>query len=110
MCTMDYPTKYLVGSIFGALISEAHDRTPSPTAGRLPLRPHHDDSQMPQGAQQPKNVPELLPKSDALPGTGAGAFDPIPNTTATPTPISPEQQKRDEARFAEIRSSAMRST
>jgi hypothetical protein len=64
---------------------------------------------MPEGALQPQNVPELLPKSDALPGTGAGAFDPIPNASATPTPISPEQQKRNEARLAEIRNSAMRS-
>ena len=79
---MDYPTKYLVGSIFGALILQAQEPTPSPTAGRLPLRPRHDDSEMPQGAQQPQNVPELLPKSDALPGTGGGAFDPIPNATA----------------------------
>src|SRR5258708_38286824 len=102
MCTMDYPTKYLVGSIFGALILQAQEPTPLPTAGRLPVRPHHDDSQMPQGAQQTQNVPELLPKSDALPGTGAGAFDPIPHTTATPTTISPEPQKRDDARFAEI--------
>jgi hypothetical protein len=108
MWTMDYPTKYLVGSIFGALILQAQEPTPSPTAGRLPLRPHHDDSGMPEGAQQQQNVPELLPKSDALPGTGAGAFDPIPNASATPTPISPEEQKRNEARFAEIRNSAMR--
>jgi len=90
------------------LILQAQEPTPSPTAGRLPLRPHHDDSGMPEGAQQQQNVPELLPKSDALPGTGAGAFDPIPNASATPTPISPEEQKRNEARFAEIRSSAMR--
>jgi hypothetical protein len=119
MWTMDYPTKYLVGSIFGALILQAQEPTPSPTARRLPLRPHYDDSGMPEGAQQQQNVPELLPKSDALPGTGAaafdpipnasaGAFDPIPNASATPTPISPEEQKRNEARFAEIRSSAMR--
>jgi hypothetical protein len=115
---MDYPTKCLVGSIFCALILHAQEPTPSPTRGRIPMRPHHDDSGMPQGAQQPQNVPELLPKSDALPGTGAGAFDPIPNASvtdpipnasATPTPISPEEQKRNEARFAEIRSSAMRS-
>jgi hypothetical protein len=116
MWTMDYPTKYLVGSILGALILQAQEPTPSPTARRLPLRPHHDDSGMPEGAQQQQNIPELLPKSDALPGTGsdalpgtgAGAFDPIPNASATPTPISPEEQKRNEARFAEIRSSAMR--
>ena len=108
MWTIDYPTKYLVGSIFGALILQAQEPTPSPTAGRLPLRPHYDDSRMPEGAQQQQNVPELLPKSDALPGAGAGAFDPVPNASATPTPISPEEQKRNEARFAEIRSSAMR--
>jgi hypothetical protein len=106
---MDYPAKYLIGSIFCALILQAQEPTPLPTAGRIPLRPHHGDSGMPEGAQQPQNVPELLPKSDALPGTGAGAFDPIPNPSATPTPISPEEQKRNEARFAEIRSSAMQS-
>jgi hypothetical protein len=112
---MDYPTKYLVGSIFCALTLQAQEPTPSPPAGRIPLRSHHDDSGMPEGVPQRQNIPELLPKSDALPGTGsdalpgtgAGAFDPIPNASATPTPISPEQQKRNEARFAEIRSSAM---
>jgi hypothetical protein len=76
---------------------------------------------MPEGAQERQNVPELLPKSNALPGTGARLFDPTPNgdlpngnvpngnviPTPTPTPISPEQQKKNEARFAEIRSSAM---
>jgi hypothetical protein len=106
---MDYPAKFLVGSIFCAWALQAQEPTPSATAGRIPLRPHHDDSGMPEDAQQRQNVPELLPKSDALPGTGAGGFDPITNATATPTPISPEQQKRNEARFAEIRSSAMRS-
>ena len=115
---MEYPAKYLVGSIFCAVILQAQEPTPSSTASRIPLRSHHDDSGMPQGAQQPQNVPELLPKSDALPGTGTGAFDPVPNpvpdalpsasATPTPTPISPEQQKRNEARLAEIRNSAMR--
>jgi hypothetical protein len=118
MWTMEYPAKYLVGSIFCAVILQAQEPTPSSTASRIPLRSHHDDSGMPQGAQQPQNVPELLPKSDALPGTGTGAFDPVPNpvpdavpsasATPTPTPISPEQQKRNEARLAEIRNSAMR--
>jgi hypothetical protein len=118
MWTMDYPAKYLVGSIFCAVILQAQEPTPSSTASRIPLRSHHDDSGMPQGAQQPQNVPELLPKSDALPGTGTGAFDPVPNpvpdavpsasATPTPTPISPEQQKRNEARLTEIRNSAMR--
>jgi hypothetical protein len=111
MWTMDYPAKYLVGSIFYALILQAQEPTPSPSASRIPLRSHHDDSGMPDGVQQSQNVPELLPKSDALPGTGGGAFDPIPHAgaSATPTPISPEQQKRNEARLAEIRNSAMRS-
>jgi hypothetical protein len=106
---MDNPTKYLVGSIFCALTLLAQEPTPSPAGSRIPLRSHHDDSGMPEDAQQRQNVPELLPKSDALPGTGAGVFDPIPSASATPTPISPEQQKRNEARFAEIRTSAMRS-
>ena len=112
---MDSPAKYLVGSIFCAVILQGQEPSPSSTATRIPLRSHHDDSGMPEGAQQPQNVPELLPKSDALPGTGAGAFDPVPNpvanasATPTPTPISPEQQKRNEARLAEIRNSAMRS-
>jgi hypothetical protein len=106
---MDYPAKYFVGSIFCALALQAQEPTPSPSAGRIPLRPHHDDSGMPEDAQERQNVPELLPKSDALPGTGGSVFDPIPSASATPTPISPEQQKRNEARFAEIRSSAMRS-
>jgi hypothetical protein len=106
---MDYPAKYVVGSIFCALALQAQEPTQSPAAGRIPLRPHHDDSGMPEDAQLPQNVPELLPKSDALPGTGASVFDPSPNASATPTPISPEQQKRNEARFVEIRSSAMRS-
>ena len=112
---MDYPAKYLVGSIFCAVILHGQEPTPSSTASRIPLRSHHDDSGMPEGAQQPQNVPELLPKSDALPGTGAAAFDPVPNpvpnasASPTPTPISPEQQKRNEARLAEIRNSAMRS-
>jgi hypothetical protein len=109
MWTMDYPAKYLVGSIFYALILQGQEPTPSSTASRIPLRSHHDDSGMPEGALQPQNVPELLPKSDALPGTGVGAFDPVPNASATLTPISPEQQKRNEARLAEIRNSAMRS-
>jgi hypothetical protein len=116
MWTVDYPAKYLVGSILCAWTLQAQEPTPSPAAGRIPLRPHHDDSGMPEGAQERQNIPELLPKSDALPGTGAGAFDPIPNASAfdpipnasaTPTPISPEQQKRNEARFDEIRRSAM---
>lgn len=106
---MDYPAKYLVGSIFFAVALQAQETTPTPGAPRFPLRLHHDDSGMPEGAQQRQNVPELLPKSDALPGTGAGVFDPVPNASPTPTPISPEQQKRNEARFAEIRGSAMRS-
>jgi hypothetical protein len=102
MWTMDYPAKYLVGSIFCAVILQGQEPTPSATASRIPLRSHHDDSGMPEGAQQPQSVPELLPKSNALPGTGAGAFDPVPNpvpnasATPTPTPISPEQQKRNE--------------
>lgn len=103
--------KYLVGFLFCAVILPAQEPSPSPPATRVPLRPYHDDSGMPEGTQQPQNVPELLPKSNALPGTGARLFDPIPNggAIATPTPISPEQQKKNEARFAEIRSSAMRS-
>jgi hypothetical protein len=115
MWTMDYPAKYVVASIFCAVILQGQEPTPSSTASRIPLRSHHDDLGMPQGTQQPQNIPELLPKSDALPGTGAGAFDPVPNpvpnvsATPTPTPISPEQQKRNEARLAEIRNSAMRS-
>jgi hypothetical protein len=115
MWTMDYPAKYLIGSIFCAVILQGQEPTPSASASRIPLRSHHDDSGMPEGAQQPQSVPELLPKSNALPGTGAGAFDPVPNpvpnasATPTPTPISPEQQKRNEARLAEIRNSAMRS-
>src|SRR5260221_5179554 len=108
MWTMDYPTKYLVGSIFGALILQAQEPTPSPTAGRLPLRPHHDDSGMPEGAQQQQNVPELLPKSDALPGTGAGAFVPFPNARATPRQIFPKEKKRNEVAFPEIQNSEMR--
>jgi hypothetical protein len=116
MWTMDSPAKYLVGSIFCAVILQGQEPTPSSTATRIPLRSHHDDLGMPEGAQQPQNVPELLPKSDALPGTGAGAFDPVLNpvpivsATPTPTPISPEQQKRNEARLAEIRNSAMGSS
>jgi hypothetical protein len=106
---MDYPAKYLVGSIFCALTLQAQETTSSPATGKIPLRLHHDSSGMPEDAQQRQNVPELLPKSGALPGTGAGAFDPIPNASPTPIPVSPEQQKRNEARFAEIRSSAMRS-
>ena len=109
MWTIDYPAKYLVGSIFYALILQAQEPTPSTTASRIPLRSHHDDSGMPEGVQQPQNVPELLPKSDALPGAGSAAFDPNLNPSATPSPISPEQQKRNEARLAEIRNSAMRS-
>jgi hypothetical protein len=106
---MDYPAKYLVGSIFCAVTLQAQEATPTPGAARVPLRPHHNESGMPEGAQQRQNVPELLPKSDALPGTRAGVFDPVPTASPTPTPISAEQQKRNEARFAEIRSSAMRS-
>jgi hypothetical protein len=115
MWTMDYPAKYVVASICCAVILQGQEPTPSSTASRIPLRSHHDDPGMPEGAQQPQNIPELLPKSDALPGTGAGAFDPVPNpvpnvsATPTPTPISPEQQKRNETRLAEIRNSAMRS-
>ena len=103
------PAKYVVGFLFCAAISPAQEPSPSPTTGRIPLRPHHDESGMPEGAPQPQNVPELLPKSDALPGTGSRLFDPVPNGTVipTPSPISPEQQKKNEARFAEIRNSAM---
>ena len=102
------PAKYLFGFVFCAVILQAQEPTPSPTVSRVPLRLHHDDSEMPEGSQQPQNVPELLPKSDALPGTGARLPDLGPNAP-TPAPISPEQQKQNEARFAEIRNSAMRS-
>jgi hypothetical protein len=108
MLTTESPAKYLVGFVFCAVILQAQEPTPSPTPSRVPLRPHHDDSRMPEDAQQPQNVPELLPKSDALPGTGARLLDLSPNAGATPIPISPEEQKRNEARFAEIRSSATR--
>jgi hypothetical protein len=107
---VDSPAKYLVGFIFWAALLPAQEPLPSPTTSRVPLRPHHDDSGMPEGIQQPQNVPELLPKSNALPGTGTRLPDLSPGgAIPTPTPISPEQQKRNEARFAEIRSSAMRS-
>ena len=70
---------------------------------------HHHDSEMPEGVQ-PQNVPELLPKSNVLPGTGGRLPDLSPDgAIPTPTPISPEQQKWNESRFAEIRMVAMRS-
>src|SRR5207244_3349513 len=46
MWTIDYPAKYLVGSIFYAFILQAQEPTPSPPASRIPLRSHHDDSGM----------------------------------------------------------------
>jgi hypothetical protein len=102
-------TKYLVGFLFWAVVAQAQEPTPSVTASRVPLRHHRDDSEMPEDVQ-PQNVPELLPKSNVLPGTGTRLPDLGPGSAIpTPTPISPEQQKRNESRFAEIRTVAMRS-
>ena len=106
---MEAPAKYLVGIMLCAGLLHAQEPTPSPTGSRIPLRHHRDDSGMPDGVQQQQNVPELLPKSDALPGTGARLPSFGPAAVATPTPISPEERKRNAARFAEIRNSAMRS-
>jgi hypothetical protein len=104
MRVTDSPAKYLLGFVFCAVILLAQEPAPSPTAGRIPLR-RHETPEMPEGAQAQK-VPELLPKSDALPGTGA-RLD-LGTNAATPAPISPEQQKQNEARFAAIRTAAMR--
>jgi hypothetical protein len=109
MLMTEAPAKYLVCLMLCAALLHAQEPAPSPTGSRVPLRPHRDNSEMPEGVQQQQNVPELLPKSDALPGTGARLPGFGPAAVATPTPISPEERKRNEARFAEIRSSAMRS-
>jgi hypothetical protein len=108
-CALDSPAKYLVALLFWAVVLPAQEPTVSPTVSRIPWRPHHSDSEMPEDAQ-PQNVPELLPKSNVLPGTGAKLPDSsLDNAIPTPTPLTPEQIKQNQARFEGIRSSAMRS-
>jgi hypothetical protein len=109
MRIVESPAKYLVALLFWAVVLPADEPTPSPTISRVPWRPHHSDTEMPQDVQ-PQNVPELLPKSNALPGTGARLPDFTPDSAIpTPTPLTPEQIKRNQARFEAIRANAMRS-
>jgi hypothetical protein len=106
---LDFPATYAVAFLFWAVVLPAQEPAASPTVSRIPWRPHHNDSEMPEDAQ-PQNVPELLPKSNVLPGTGAKLPDStLDGAIPTPTPLTPEQIKQNQARFEAVRSSAMRS-
>jgi hypothetical protein len=106
---LEFSATYLVVLLWSAVALPAQEPSPSSTASRIPWRPHHSDSEMPEDAQ-PQNVPELLPRSNILPGTGARLPDStLDRAIPTPTPLTPEQIKQNQARFEAARSSAIRS-
>jgi hypothetical protein len=100
------------------LVEVASGQKAEPNPTTLPVAPKMEEIPTPSGVPEPQTIPALLPGSNQLPAVPPDLRLPLPSilkpegSDSTPNPpvtrqLSPEEEKKNQARMVEIRAIAM---